>query len=427
VTEERHPLQDFQGSPFDLDGPPFKPGRAADHQVGVGYYAPWEEPFDGFAEHSRRCARALSETGVPVQLRSIDPGGQLALGEKYSEVARRMEPLLVNSVTQYAVQVYQLVAHAAGIQSIVTHGQRDPEAVRTINRLTALYTVWERQRVSEKIATPLNMAGQVWVACRDNAEMLIRCGVAEDKLRVVPLPFFPDDPLLQLDGRKRSRGVPRFYHIGKWEPRKEQHRILGAFLRAFKPGEARFWLKTSAYAPPMKGYPQSPDDSVHEWVTDPAVRENGWSIERVNKHVRIIREALSAERLRELHRIGDVYVTLSRGEGWDMPAFDAKLAGNLMVYTESGGPQDFAGDGDEAVVPIGTVPAHPMYGWEKEATYLDYYIDDAVDALQAAALSVRRGQRRRGMELGRFSAAAVGKLMRDNLEGMLDGPLASND
>jgi glycosyltransferase involved in cell wall biosynthesis len=356
--------------------------------------------------------------------RSI-PGGQLELGPERMAIASAMEPLLLSTISQYAVQIYQLVPSATRIQSIIGHAQMDPELLRTINRYTVLYTVWERQSVSEKIIEPLRRAGQVWVACHDNAQMLERCGLDADKIRVVPMPFFEDDPLLALDGRKRTAGVPRFYHIGKWEPRKQQHRILGAFLMAFSPGEAKLWLKTSAYAPKLGYYARSPEESVHRWVKDPRVQQNGWDIERVNRDVYVMKKQLPEKQIRALHKLGDVYVTLSQGEGFDMPAFDSKLAGNLMVYTPSGGPQDFCGDSDVLVPKTADVPCHPFYRWEEEATYLDYQIEDAVEAMRQAASLVREGKRVRGTSLADYEAVHVGAEMLAHLEMLLDGPLTA--
>ncbi|MHC4814337.1 MAG: hypothetical protein ACYTFN_14680, partial [Planctomycetota bacterium] len=110
------------------------------------------------------------------------------------------------------------------------------------------------------------------------------------------------------------------------------------------------------------------------------------------------------------------YLSLSRGEGFDMPAFDAKLSDNLLVFTPSGGPQDFCGEHDQLVQPSGTVPCDPFYNWPAGATYLDYEVTEAADAIQRAMSRVTSGRRRRGMSLERFSAQRVGERMAADLE-----------
>ena len=63
----------------------------------------------------------------------------------------------------------------------------------------------------------------------------------------------------------------------------------------------------------------------------------------------------------ELHGKNDVYVSASRGEGLDLPAFAAKLSGRLLAMTDSGGPRDFVNDGDILVPPCGLVTADTDY------------------------------------------------------------------
>ena len=197
---------------------------------------------------------------------------------------------------------------------------------------------------------------------------------------------------------------------------------MGAFLCAFKPGEAMLLLKTSERAPDaMAPYPATPAEALRKAVSCPGARANGWAPENIGRGVVIMDRLLSTEQMLELHRIGDVYVTLSRGEGFDMPAFDAKLSGNLMVYTPSGGPQGFAGEHDERVEQSGTVPCHPFYRWPEDSEYLDYRFDDAVAAMQRAAAKVLGGKRERGIDLAPgYSALSVGKRMRGFLEELAE-------
>jgi hypothetical protein len=134
---------------------------------------------------------------------------------------------------------------------------------------------------------------------------------------------------------------------------------------------------------------------------------------------------LPFEQMVNLHRSGDVYVNLSRGEGFDMPALDAKLSGNLMVFVRGGGPADFFGEEDVAVEPTGTVLCNPGYQWERDATYLDYSLNDAIAALRTAYDKVRQGRRCRGRDITPWSAPAVGAKMRACLEeihGVKDFP-----
>jgi len=393
-----------------------KPGKAAEHERGVLFQGPWEIYADGFCEHVRRLARSLSIAGVPVHLRSAIPRHRSPSGEDRL-VDQEYGDLLFAKIASYVAQVQMVVPTPGVLSSLVTHRWYSVEQLRYINAHRTICTVWERQSgVHADDVAALNTAASSWVATPSAIELLANAGVERERLHWVPCPFLPDDPHLKLLGRERRPGPVRFYHVGKWEPRKEQRQLIGAFLRAFRPGQAMLMLKTSEKSPPLLDYPTSPMAALRGWMDDKAVLSNGWTPDNLERGVRVIAKRLSGEQMIELHSMGDCYVTLSRGEGFDMPAFDAKLAGNLMVYTPSGGPQMFCGDWDELVPQTGVVDCHPFYGWPDDSTYLDYDMDDAVLALRRAATSVRRGERCRGMDVTPFSARSVGRKMRGLLE-----------
>ncbi|MFH1834233.1 MAG: hypothetical protein ABH877_04340 [bacterium] len=52
-------------------------------------------------------------------------------------------------------------------------------------------------------------------------------------------------------------------------------------------------------------------------------------------------ERLDMDSLLELHRAGDCFVSLSRGEGWGLGAFEAALVGNDVIASKWGGPCHF--------------------------------------------------------------------------------------
>lgn len=407
------------GSEFGLvDG--VKPGRPADHPLGVLYQGPWEVPGDGFNTHVRRCARALATTSCPVQLKAIDP--EVWGGEPH-ELPEDVADLLRTTVTRYSVKILQLVPALGAVHRVtqpVLLGRQllSHAELRQQNYFRVLSIVIERDRVSSELADALARVGQVWVACEANQRTLQRAGVAD--VRVVPVPYLQNDPLRATKEGKPQR-PPRFYHIGKWEPRKAQDQIVHAFLRAFQPGEAHLVLKTRPLRTAIEGYPQGPEQALALALQDPAVQHAGWSEQNAGKYVQVVSGMLTAQQMLTLHRSCDVYVTLSRGEGFDMPAFDAKLAGNVMVYTPSGGPQDFATPGDVRVEPNGSVPRHAFYtDWEPDARYLDFDLNAATGALRKASAQFYLGEHGAPPPPERFSAEAVGKAMLGHLQALID-------
>lgn len=375
--------------------------REAEFETGIEYIAPWEDPYGGFPKHARRCARSLDNFELtldhkrwPVKLRSFDPKSQWRMhfevgGQDKVDLRKKYDDLLTRTLKAPAVQVYQVVPIDSSIRQIVSHAYMDPSHLAVVNQFRVISCVFERDRISSEMANWLNQVGQVWVASVADQVMLHQHGVK--RVRVVPIPYFEDDPLVALRGRERLPGPVRFYHIGKWEPRKAHHEMVGAFLHAFEPGQAKLYLKTSGTAPDFQGYPKGPEQSVHLWCQDEVLKKKGWTVEKVNQNVHFIRRRLSDEEIRKLHAMGDIYLSLSRGEGFDMPAYDAKIAGNLMVYTPSGGPQDFAHYTDVRVKTSGHCPCHSWYGWGEGAQYLDWKMEDAVEGLQTAWRYIKQG------------------------------------
>jgi hypothetical protein len=423
-------LSNFAGAAFTGEELAHRSGRKAKHEVGIGWFAPWEQPFAGFPEHARRSARALADAGGVVHLRSHDAMAQIAaFSKEMNELQVQYDDLLGTEVGRYGVFVNMFVPTSTSLQMLVSNPGLDPEELVAVNSKRVVYTVWERQSVPDYMIKPLTQVGEVWVACHDNVAMLGRCGVPSDKLRVVPVPYFPDDPHLALEARTRDPKRPVcFYSIGKWEPRKDQHRAMLAFMQAFRPFQCAFVVKTSRFGPHAPGYPKDVTESVAVNLRDPEVIRNGWTAENVTRGgLMIVTGVLPDDAILNLHRLGDCYVSLSHGEGFDMPAFDAKLSGNMMLYTPSGGPQDFAGEWDVQVTQNADyAPCNIWYQWGK-SLWLDHDVEQARRGFLLARERVLEGKRSRGMDPTRFSSEVVGREMLGYLEELAGEPMRKKE
>ncbi len=406
----------------DSSAPAWKDNtRPSEHAEGYLWQGPWQATADGFAEHCRRGALALAHTGAVVSLRALQrrPVDDVVAHEKNE---KRLAALLDASIGRYSAQIFMMVPTERLMEYLLMpkrmpNGQLALEYAEQalVDAHRVFYTVWERDRLSRGALDLMSRVGQCWVACQANADMLVRSGIPEQRVRVVPCPHFADDPHLSLAGRERKPGPVRFYHIGKWEPRKAQDKMLEAFLRAFRPGEAMLFVRSSPLAHRVEGYPQSPQEAMAGLLQLPDVRSSGWTETNVVRSIRIFAQRMTEEQLLVMHREGDVYVSLSRGEGFDMPARDAKLAGNLLLYTPSGGPQDYSDARDVMVPTTGLIPAHEMYEW-KNTNYWNYSTADAIAGMRQARLKVLQGyDRSPDARLKRFGAGYVGAQMRQYL------------
>lgn len=385
-------------------------GTGRDHARGLVFVGPWHDRT-GFAEHSRRNVEALAAAGAIVQAR----GFNTYQDDVDRDLEDRMFAWLLPRHQATWCEIHMVDCNPVTLTSLATHVHMEDHEIAHRNRRRIAFVVLERDRVSTREAELMNRLAEVWTSCRANKAALERAGVK--RVRVVPLPFDPASDEGFAIRQRRAVGferedVPRFYHIGKWEPRKAQDKLLRAFLLGTEPGRAKLRIKTSVIPQRIKDYPQ-PAELVPLLLAEPAIARRGWTREAFDQCVTFYLGAQPNSMITALHRWGDCYLSLSRGEGWDMPAYDAVLAGNRLVYTPSGGPQDFAAPEDYAVAgTTWTEPTHEMYGWGVDARYLDYDTAKAASAIWSAATYVRARRQSANRwpvaDVERFTLASVG-------------------
>lgn len=346
-----------------LEGASLPRKRVNSDKPVVLFHTPFARPDDGWSVAARRYARAMHEAGLDVRLVSFDE----APGELDQGVVAEVRACL-----KYADRWDLHLLSAA-----VTHVRHTSAAVSNLGYDAApgaMHVVFERLRIEPELADVLNNLSGVWAQCSANRDVLVRAGVRDVEL--IGMPWFDDDPLLQVPKPDRS---DRFLWVGPPEFRKAPDRLVRAFQQAFKPGEATLTVKLSKYpgGKPIEGF-----DELCQ-----------------HPNINVIRGSLARDQMESLYANHDVYCSASRGEGWDLPAYHMKLAGRRLAMTDSGGPRDFAGDGDALV---------PVAGEVTDAlghAYADHNLDDLVTALQLARSKPGPGSRApshlRSDEIGR--------------------------
>lgn len=401
----------------------FAPGRPTAYPYGVLYQGEWETPFDGSAVAVRKHATALAAAGIPVLLKSFSnvvinnhgvPEPVPTVGVP-PEVKKEIQGLNLTSIGATIPMIkHAVVGDAAHLSRLIMRGIAGPAddveirvgAQQAAYASTILYSVWERDQISQELADHLASIGECWVPCEHNRQLLLSAGV--ERVRVVPHPFDHAEDICKLTRRRpHLNDIRRFYAIGAWQPRKGFHELVGAFMKAFKPDKGRF-LTIKFSGGKWPGYP-SPAESLALWMQNPEVLANGWTSKNLGQHLQLLEGRVPRSRIIELHFRNNIYVCSSRGEAWCLPAFDAKLAGNRLVHVPYGGTADFAEDSD-IMVPFTMAPVPTSYNWETGAQWADFAVDALADALKRAKppdefqFPVGYDQR--------FSKRAVGALMK---------------
>ena len=342
----------------------------------VLFNTPWTHPADGWSIASRAYARAMRVAGVDVLLRDWQRPELAGLD---SEVFEEMMPFISENRVVLAPPLPALGLQIFSCALLSSEKLSVLDAMMANKEPQAFYCVFERRYIEPALVEKMNRLAGVWVQCRMNERVLRGAGV--ENVSLLPYPFFVDDPHLELD--KPAREPRRFYYVGRFEPRKAVENVIRAFLRAFAPGESELAVKTSPI-PHVSEWPGAREVVARELCEDDVI-QNGWTASNVWESVRLIEGRLSRQEMLELHAWGDVYVSGSRGEGLELPAWEAKLSGRRLIVTECGGPEDFLDPEVDICIPAsGLVPADPSYPWGEGATYIDYELDDLIEAMQTA-------------------------------------------
>lgn len=329
------------------DGPAQGTGRATAITAGGGEswsYLSLDE-VSGYGTAAERCMAALEGSGLEVNWTPMVPGNGWGLGYQPPPALDLPEPLDPGHV---------VVAHLVA-EYLPVLRRRCPEA------FLVGHTVWDTSRIPEHWAGCLAEADLVVVPSRFSAEAV---AASSSKTPIAVVPHVAPEPR---PGRSRLWDVPPdvfvFYTIAEWTERKAVFHSVEAYLRAFTGRDpVRLVVKTShrdwRFGPP------SGDRPVVEGTS-------AWSLARLlARHpdppaVSLVTRGLTDDDIRGLHQRGNCFVSLCRGEGWGLGAFDAAAWGKPVVTTGFGGQLDYLDAAPYLVgfdlVPVDDPAGYPSY------------------------------------------------------------------
>jgi len=183
-------------------------------------------------------------------------------------------------------------------------------------------TTWEGLSAPPELVDRLyERFDQVWVPSQVNATAFRRPGL---HARVVPHCFDPRAPMAQV--QRPDDDAFRFYWIGAWNARKNPMGLIRAFALAFEAGSRAELLIHSPGC--------SMDTFVHALASTGLEQRDLPTIKLSNKQ-------LSTIAVENLHASSDCFVSASRGEAWNLPAFEALIADRMVITQYGLGSDDF--------------------------------------------------------------------------------------
>lgn len=194
------------------------------------------------------------------------------------------------------------------------------------------YAAWETDRPPAHWPALLNRVDLLLVPCEWNREVFRTHGITT-RMEVVPHAA-PAGELPAARHRERFGVRPEefcFYTIGEWNARKGVGRTVEAYLDEFTAADpVVLVVKTTPH-----------DGTKGRWLgrllgTRRAVTRLANRYRRPARVV-VVTDTLTDEEIVALHAAGDCYVSLTKGEGWGLGAFDAAAFGRPVIITGFGG------------------------------------------------------------------------------------------
>jgi glycosyltransferase involved in cell wall biosynthesis len=286
------------------------------------------------------------------------------------------------------------------------------------------YTTWEALTAPEDVLQPLvESFDQIWVPSAPTAAALAtalpRTSAHNEPEIIKVVPHCYDDTIERLQRGPAESERFRFYWVGAWTARKNPGGLIRAFALAFHAG-SRAELAL-----------HSPGTSIDVFVA--ALAATGLSQDELPT-ITFSNKYISVDSLAKFHAEADCFVTAARGEAWNLPAFDAMLAGRHVISQYGLGSDEFLVDTSADLIDGWESPAQVdlaqsyaddgsiifkrkcAQGISARSLWLEPNLSSLADAMRSAFESRKRDIAIHYDVAERFGYAAVGKLVLNMLE-----------
>jgi glycosyltransferase involved in cell wall biosynthesis len=279
----------------------------------------------GYGVAARRYLQALVRSGVQVTWTPMILGSGWSLGYQ-PHLARSISDPQFVSICNRDIDYDTVLVHT--VPEYFPRWRATEPGKRIVG-----YTTWETTRLPSHWPPLLNSMDLLLVPSQWNKDVFRESGVTI-AIEVVPHIAHPGPFLKTLPQTEIV-----FYTIGPWTTRKATASVLEAYCQAFRSGErVRLVVKTSPEdftCPPVLRRFGSFFGSAKAAISCVLRKHRG------HAPVEVVTKTLSEAEIDGLHLKGNCFVSLSHGEGWSIPAFDAAAFGNPVINTRFGGPLEY--------------------------------------------------------------------------------------
>lgn len=280
----------------------------------------------GYGRSASDMCMALLRAGVELQIRPLAPPKTVHVPDEYLPLASLIHREATLDPNPDAIIVHTLPLDCAHVIEAISSDPRTDLRARLI-----AYTTWEANLAPGLMRAKLDEHfDQVWSPSVASANALAMGGRSalvvphcfdEEHLHLRRTTVLAGGPLPM-----RDRGRFRFYYVGAWTSRKNPAALVRTFAHTFTGNDnVELYLHCSGlnpldFARAVHGTGIAPNEM-------PAIHLSG--------------RPLTDREMIDLHAEADCFVTASHGEAWNLPAFDALLAGRHVIAPMGQGSDEF--------------------------------------------------------------------------------------
>ncbi len=322
----------------------------------------------GYDRNVRSFTRELVNAGVDVQLVDMPEWS-----------ARRLAP---GQLDPWFESLDRPVDASLSLQFCMPHQVRRLGHLPTVN-----FTMFEADRIPAIFRNAAGNSVMTIVPEASSFQSWVEAGADPQNIRICPLGIDPDlfgvkstpMPIAMTSGEDIAARQTRFLNLSEIVPRKNQIGLLRSWLLATTADDDAVLV--------IKAGGASSADVERVGALLPMLEEETGKSFSDAASVVLIGEIFADEEMPQLYASATHYISMSFGEGWDLPLMEAAASGLQLIAPNHTAYKTYLNPAIATLLPVRKVPAATVDGFGvyfKGASWWEPNLDAAVDAIRRA-------------------------------------------
>ena len=187
------------------------------------------------------------------------------------------------------------------------------------------YTVWESTKLPENFMKKLMEFDELWVPSKWQKDCHVEQGYPEHKMKIVNEGV--DSKLFKPKVNPVQNNKMKFFMVGRWDYRKSTKDIIRTWIDTFSSNEnVELILSVDNFDNPQDNFKNTQERLIAYGLNDKRISIVSYSDR--NTYINRLKNS-------------DVFLSCSRGEGWNLPLIEAMACGIPVIYSQCGGQLEY--------------------------------------------------------------------------------------